>query len=680
MIILFFKGELEKECEDLRDQLEELQCGERQQPEGSVTIRGLPTIQEEEPDSPSSRDVSEEIEKDESSEPREDACPGRDDDRQLGQLHARIKQLIAEAEALADARRNLETEIATVKQEKDSTKQQLAEAQLKLGNLSNLETEAASLRSNNATLNRQLTDLHNIYKDADQVLEQKVALEKEVEKLRNKIEEMNIASAQVQALMLEKRLFDAKYLEMQFQLRDKDEIIKYLNDKIDTIQAHNITVTTKDDPDVKVAELQKNLDRIRAQLIYKDDELDQYVLGLRQIAEAFGIETDDLRNVYINIKQAHNELKSKLKEKEEMVEELTNKQSEDVKKLKKTIIDCYEEMNNLKLKDVLNHKKYEKINDRNNELNNLVEEKNALSNSLREDNVKLNKNLDKEKIRYATLETNMNNTIEKIEGRANKTMDELNKVTESLNKEMNKNNLLCTEKTKINDALEDEKQKCIKLEKEISDIVTKNEKLGQKLEETIGDKTKDDEKAKLIEEYEEKIKSNESKVKELEQAMLELEKTLETKEFALKAEKSDLLVELNKLKESASEKEKQVADTDSDFKKLSEEKETLAQQIVVFTTERQQLIDALNQKHQENVSYHAEMQKFSQLLTQEREKNYNDQVALTKQLQDEKTNYMSTCKQLEDMKLKASDNEKSSTEIESLKSQVIGFFIRKIFY
>ena len=273
------QSELERENEDLRDQLEELQCGERQQPEGSVTLRGLPTIQEEDSESVSNSNDSSNNQNTsnitevkttllETTESREGACVGlnkKDDFEQLEcklenlqldnkdlletklMLNDEVNALKSEKSFVDDKLLKLNNEIHILKEELEEKESKLQQFKSKLEKLQNVEAESASLRSNNTNLTQQLNDIQNIYRDSDSVIAEKIKLEKENEMLKRKLEEMD---KEEQAFQLFRKMNDQKLLEMQEEIDGKDYQIKYLEDKIETIKSHNITkVYSQDEND-----------------------------------------------------------------------------------------------------------------------------------------------------------------------------------------------------------------------------------------------------------------------------------------------------------------------------------------------------------------------------------------------------------------------------------------------
>ncbi|KAB7508071.1 Thyroid receptor-interacting protein 11 [Armadillidium nasatum] len=321
--------DLEKECEDLRDQLEELQCGERVVPEGSLTPRPLPTIKEEE-DVQSSSQFEGENDSSKNIENRTVEGTGG------SELIEKINELNSQVAALSEARQNLEMELSFVRKEKLETDQRLSESLSRLGNLSNLEAEAVNLRHENESLQSHLNNLNKRLENVGCVHEEKVQLEKQIQQMSEAAQRMSLESAHTYTD--DEVEFMRVSLEGKIDIQNrsineyKEEILK-LKSYINSI---NNTTDNYAHLQEKVTQLETDLDSAKSAIIYKEDQIDDLKRAIEQIGSIFQLSGCDSRQTYVNVKQIYDSLITKLKDSStdlfDLKEELELLKKENMKK------------------------------------------------------------------------------------------------------------------------------------------------------------------------------------------------------------------------------------------------------------------------------------------------------------------------------------------------------------
>ncbi|XP_023224958.1 thyroid receptor-interacting protein 11-like [Centruroides sculpturatus] len=108
--------------------------------------------------------------------------------------------------------------------------------------------------------------------------------------------------------------------------------------------------------------------------------------------------------------------------------------------------------------------------------------------------------------------------------------------------------------------------------------------------------------------------------------------------------------------------------SDSDHtKELLKQCETLAKQLGAYKADREQIINALNQKHQESLKYHAEVQKLKSLLEMETHKlntlTHNHE-SVSQQYEEKQKSLVNTQNEVIGLKQRVSDLEKQHTDLE----------------
>ncbi|RXG70218.1 Thyroid receptor-interacting protein 11, partial [Armadillidium vulgare] len=323
------KIDLEKECEDLRDQLEELQCGERVVPEGSLTPRPLPTIKEEE-----------DVQNSSQFEGENDSCKNIENRTVEGtggsELIEKINELNSQVAALSEARQNLEMELSFVRKEKSETDQRLSESLSRLGNLSNLEAEAVNLRHENESLQSHLNNLNKRLENVEYVQEEKVQLEKQIQQMSEATQRITLESAHTYS--------DDEVEFMRVSLEGKIDIqnrsINEYKEEISKLKSYINSINSTSDNyahlQEKVTQLETDLDSAKSAIIYKEDQIDDLKRAIEQIGSIFQLSGCDSRQTYVNVKQIYDSLISKLKDSStdlfDLKEELELLKKENMKK------------------------------------------------------------------------------------------------------------------------------------------------------------------------------------------------------------------------------------------------------------------------------------------------------------------------------------------------------------
>lgn len=585
------QAELERECEDLRDQLEEVQKGVRPPPEGSS--RGLPTIEEEAEGGAEGEADGEQVK--ESVEIREEQL------REPPELERsnEIEALRAQVEALSEARRNLETEAASMRAERDQLHCQLQQVEGRAGNLANLETEAAALRNEKKSLEMQLETL------AQELDLTTVTLQDERDTLKEQLSTQGEHHQSVQvelSILKHERNSIGQQLVSQYKvLEERDATIRMLENEIDGLK-DTLRETFGDQNKSLVATLQEELNTVKSQLIYKEDKVDALSQMLQQIAGIFEVEDassniDRTRQV---IQDKHTTLVKTLEEKQEKVKEMSDK-----------ITNLQSELETHKMNSESEAETSTKLSEKVQELSIAKEH---LTKSTAEV-TQLQKTLEEKCADIETLENSaqvLQNEVEmlKLKQAEDKGLvDQRNTELEHLREELNK----------AQHASQEREALTITLTRELEEArakIASEEKAIQDVSEEAAKKNHD------ITEKEAKISALSLQVSSLEKQLEELKmqeqqqstqlsqtETIIQQEQKLRTENAQLLEEKNALLQ---EKERKGLE----IEEMRLGQETALRELGILKGEREQMVATITHKHQESLSYHSEIQRLSQVLTQ----------------------------------------------------------------
>lgn len=604
------RAELERECEDLRDQLEEVQKGVRPPPEGSS--RGLPTIEEEaeggtEGEAEGGEQVKErfEVREEQQREP-----PEVERSNEIEALHAQI-------EALSEARRNLETEAANMRAERDQLHGQLQQMEGRAGNLANLETEAAALRNEKKNLEMQLETL------AQELDLTTVTLQDERDTLKEQLvtQGEHFQSTQVELSILKhERNSIGQQLVSQYKLmEERDATIRILENEIDGLK-DTLRETFSDQNKSLEISLQEELNSVKSQLIYKEDKMDALSQMLQQIAEIFKVEdaSSNIEQTCKVIQDKYSMLEKTLKEKEDEAEEMSKK------------IDILQsELKTCKLNSESEAESATKLSEKDKELSLTIE------------------HLKRSEMEVAQLQKVVEEKCEHIKTLENDVHIRQNELAEEKHKHDEDTCVLAQRNTELTHLREElcklqqtsqEKEELVcKLMKDMEEArtkITSKEKALQDLSQQIANKTQDvtEKEAKIsvlllqVNNLEKQVADIQAREKE-QACQLSDTETIIQQEHILRKENAQLLEEKNALFQ---EKEQQRLEAEE----LRSGQDAVMKELGTLRGEREQMIATITHKHQESLSYHSEIQRLSQVLTQTNQQHNEEKTALTTQLQE----------------------------------------------
>lgn len=585
------QAELERECEDLRDQLEEVQKGVRPQPEGSS--RGLPTIEEEEAEGGVEGESEDQV---------KEGCEVKEEQQReppvLDRSHE-IDALRAQVEALSEARRNLETEASNMRAERERLHSQLQQVEGRSGNLANLETEAAALRNEKRNLEMQMESL------AQELDLTTVTLQDERDTLR---EHLNTQGEQLQSVQVELSILKhernsiGQQLVSQYKvLEERDATIRMLEGEVDGLR-DTLRETYGDQGKSRETCLQEELNCVKSQVIYKEDKVDALSQVLQQIGEYFEIEdaSANIDRTRKLIQDKHSLLEKTLKEKEERIEEMSNKisslQSElETYKVKSdndgTLATKLSEMEK-ELSITKEHLKKAEMESL--QLQDKIEEKHRLVDGMKNSAEAMQSEME-------TLKLKQSEDLALLEER-NKELTNLRKeLTELQASNAEKKELIQT----LTKDLEEARAKITSEEKALEnlsqEIAAKNQEIAEKEVKmssyTTQVKSLEEEVAKM--KAQEEAQSSQSLDTE---ALIQQEQALREEKARLQEEKNSLIQEKEHLRVEAEEHRTG--------------REAALRELEALRGEREQMVATITHKHQESVSYHSEIQRLSQVLTQ----------------------------------------------------------------
>lgn len=585
------QAELERECEDLRDQLEEVQKGVRPQPEGSS--RGLPTIEEEEAEGGVEGESEDQV---------KEGCEVKEEQQReppvLDRSHE-IDALRAQVEALSEARRNLETEASNMRAERERLHSQLQQVEGRSGNLANLETEAAALRNEKRNLEMQMESL------AQELDLTTVTLQDERDTLR---EHLNTQGEQLQSVQVELSILKhernsiGQQLVSQYKvLEERDATIRMLEGEVDGLR-DTLRETYGDQGKSRETCLQEELNCVKSQVIYKEDKVDALSQVLQQIGEYFEIEdaSANIDRTRKLIQDKHSLLEKTLKEKEERIEEMSSKisslQSElETYKVKSdndgTLATKLSEMEK-ELSITKEHLK--KVEMESLQLQDKIEEKHRLVDGMKNSAEAMQSEME-------TLKLKQSEDLALLEER-NKELSNLRKeLTELQASSAEKKELIQT----LTKDLEEARAKITSEEKALEnlsqEIAAKNQEIAEKEAKMSSYTTQ----VKNLEEEVAKMKAREEAQSSQSldtEALIQQEQALREEKARLQEEKNSLIQEKEHLRVEAEEHRTG--------------REAALRELEALRGEREQMVATITHKHQESVSYHSEIQRLSQVLTQ----------------------------------------------------------------
>ncbi|XP_068234702.1 thyroid receptor-interacting protein 11-like isoform X2 [Palaemon carinicauda] len=612
--------DLERECEDLRDQLEEIQKGVRPQPEGSS--RGLPTIEEE---SEGCAEGDGEVSVIALAEGKEQVKVNRESLQQ--ESASQIEALQAQVEALSEARRNLETEVANMRSERETLQGQLRESEGRTGNLVNLETEAASLRAEKNVLEMRISSL------TQQVDLETVTLKDERDSLEELVTNLELHISRLQAEMTlnkHERESIGNQLLAQYEIQENREAtIRVLEAELEGLrtQLRERFSENNSHPDVlsrfqaKETKLVDELNSIRSQLIFKEDKIDELTQVLEELGKMFHCDSFNADKVHAHIRSSHKALQDQCSEQKLKIEELEKalqierdqiNRNDSLLESECSLREEREQEANI-LKEKLEKSEMEVF-----QLREKVEELTSVETDIKEREFStLQKEL---KELAAERDVALSNLVQSA-SEMDIMKKEISRLSESLEK---------SKESEMN--FQQERELSLKnYENQIAELT----KMNREIEEQV---------LELKKKHECEIQEKENIILKLQGQLSECQKEDNTTAAAFTSEK-EIFVQQEKLLKSENDRIHQENRSlqEEKGKLLDEIKEAISardaavQQYTSFQAERDQMIATITQKHQESVSYHAEIQRLMQVLNQTVQSSTEEKNALTSQLTEAKS-------------------------------------------
>nr|XP_027219055.1 golgin subfamily A member 6-like protein 22 [Penaeus vannamei] len=678
------RAELERECEDLRDQLEEVQKGERPTPEGGPRAGGggLPTIEEEEDAEGEGEGAEREVKEarrsptglgGEDEEEGEVAKMGMEEGGKDGKVRkrdgrdakkeqaedeeessrlSRIHYLEAQVEALSEARRNLEIEVVRLRAEQGDALARLRDREEgRAGNILNLETEAASLRQVKVVLEEEVGTLKA---EGHRRKEEKERLEEEVRALRQEghaiREEKERLMGQLDTLTRQLDLEAVTHKDEREGLEEKqhalEEKIRTLEDELGHLRASEGLNAHERQSLGQQLLLQYRAVEERNELISRlEGELHDMTLK-QAVLQAPERTLEDLRMQLEEREKELNAAKSQIIFKDDKVDELNQSLSE----LRGKITELTKSLS----------ERDEKLRELSKEIQKRDEKVSELTQNLSENNDKVNEMTLEKMTEVSALKEQVEREREEIERKR----EEVERKEEELER---KNGEMEQKKEEIERDREELKINKEELERnrdQLDHSETELFQLREKMEELINENKRREEEQKEKREEEEKKKTEERE-------------TWNKEKEALERVKENLVQEIEKAKLRESEREKQ---DDSTIKQRREEEEReeeernrMKQQIECFRGEREEMIKALKQKHEESLAYHAEVQRLSAVLMQMNEHTKEFERAKKEEEEKMKTELEKTKKEEERVKVELEkarrEEEKARREEERAKRE-----------
>lgn len=568
-------------------------------PEGSS--RGLPTIEEETEAGAEGEAEGEEV------EGRQDMKMMEHNEPMEQERSNEIEALQAQVEALSEARRNLETEVANMRAERETLQGQLREAEGRTGNMLNLETEAATLRGQKNNLEMQLATLTH------QLDLETVTLKDERDTLRDQVynlsEQLDCLRAEM-ALSKHERDSIGQQLLIQYQvLSDRDATIRVLEGELDGLKdtlrekfgSTNSSSCAVAQHQAKETWLQEELDRVKSQLIFKKDKIDALSQVLQDVGQIFQIEVIDIDKIHKQIQNKNLLLENDIKERDQRIEELSNK-----------VVDLHNEIEMCKKQ------------------NSQVEVESASRTIIREKEIHtLKEQLEKNEMEVFQLREKVEELSGEINSREQNALA-MKEEFDSIKSEKTEAVLLLGQQTQeltnlkeenchLRNIVTDEKESVVCLQKRNEELTMSQEHQVSELSSmNMAVSQRDNE----IEEKYAKITTLVDQINELEKEKTELTVLLSERK-SLSNEYENLIKQEQTVREENSQLLQDKNDLLKENEKLHQERQDMEsakniihQQLNSLQAEREQMIAAITQKHQESVSYHAEIQRLRQVLTQ----------------------------------------------------------------
>nr|XP_045622035.1 thyroid receptor-interacting protein 11-like isoform X1 [Procambarus clarkii] len=612
------RTDLERECEDLRDQLEEIQKGVRPPPEGSS--RGLPTIEEE-----SEGGVEGDIDGEQVEESQEVKVQEHNEPAEQGRS-GEIEALQAQVEALSEARRNLETEVAIIRAERETLQGQLHEAEGRTGNLVNLETEAAALRAQKKSLEMQLASLtQQLDLETITLQDSRDTFKEQADALH---EQLVCLQAETTLSQHERDSIGQQLLNQYHIVEDRDSTIRALEIELNSLKEkvhENFGAASSSSEALahcqqKLTKMQQELDCIKSQLIFKEDKVDELSQVLEDIGQIFQVNVKDVDKLHKQIHDKHLSSENTLRERDARIEELIQ--------------------NNNDLKGELNLCKKQSSENENETTTRIAENEQELNcykkqlenyerevSELRAKVLKLSEEINKRDQNALSLQEELN-TI-KLEKN-----DTILKMTQGIEALTGANE----ENKRLQNTLAYDKELILRLQSENEDLKTSR---GQQTSEQSNMNM-------ILREKDNEIKDKDKQITMLLQQIDQLEKTelinLESERNSLASDNADLTKREQTLHGENVKLSQEKNELLQDKERLSKEwhemeaaKDLALQQLSSLQLERDQMIAAITQKHQESVSYHAEIQRLTQVLTRTTQQSNEDRASLSSQLTERDT-------------------------------------------
>ncbi|XP_076047245.1 uncharacterized protein LOC143028660 isoform X2 [Oratosquilla oratoria] len=582
------KMDLENECSELKERVQEL-LGDLQAQREEFTVRGaagLPTIDEEEEDE---RGLEERREGDEP------------DDR-----HNNVAALKAQIDALSEARGNLEMEAATLRSQKDDLQHSLNDLEGRTGNLVNLEVEVNALRRERDSLQDQLDNLaeaHQTLRDQLYEKEEAVSTYKYLE------DEKAALESQIRDMQSEANLQTSGAKELEETNLEKEATIEVLESEIQGLRTalREQQIKSQSHDERAKAALQESLDKVKTELIYKSDQYDEYFQIIQEIGDIFGNNHSNPDELTKLVRESHQALNEKISEKEKNIATLNCNVADlnvEVDKWKKQVI-------------MMEAESVSSIAEKERELG-LAKESSLV---YKEQVQALSQQVERLSLNSDSEHLEIQQKLKAVETEKDQLYVIMNQKTEELG-------FLRQENNRLMDVVTKEKALFVQLQGENEDLMAEKDKQARELTEM--NKEAMQKLSKLVRDKEQDLEARELKISELEakiQGMTQ-EKDSSSQEVSsfcqknsmLENEKTNLLQDKEKLHQEYTTLKTEKESLSAELARTQQEKESIFQQLTAFQTEREQMVAALTQKHQESLSYHAEIQKLSLILTQENEK------------------------------------------------------------
>ncbi|KAK7081417.1 hypothetical protein SK128_023328, partial [Halocaridina rubra] len=518
---------------------------------------------------------------------------------------------------------------------------QLQEAESRIGNLANLETEAAALRAEKSALELKLNTFTK-KTDCETVVlkDERDALEERIKSLE---EDNGTLQAEITLNNYERESIGQQLLAQYEIVEKKEAVIRVLEGEVEGLKETMREKFANHNP-LKYSELTTEMNNLRSQIIFKDDRIDELAVVLDQINQVFVMEGFHPDRLPQHIKYVISTNEKKLQEQQHEIEDLTKTlqherdqlSSERIRLESESSLRADKELEVTLLKEKLEKSEIEVFQLRE-KFENLMPEPQVNSAEFLKLKELYENLLDQKMEALVNLEQRDAELLE-LKQEAITLRDEVAKRKESLL-------ILSQEK----DTLINNHER----------FITHMQYKHQEMEEKMADQTKA---------YELDISEKGTHIISLQSQLTELQKDntavalyvnenhkLVTKEKMLQDENESFQQKVKKLEEERENLLKEREETSSG-------KDNFAHQLNSLTAERNQMIATITQKHQESVTYHAEIQRLMQVLSQTVQSSEEEKTLLSSKLSatevalaERRTQMESLRKEVEDLK-KVIDN------------------------